>query len=58
MFIIGWLVLLILKANEFSIPTIVSVIVGIMAILEALIYVAAIVLEVISARNIKKSEWF
>lgn len=42
MFIIGWFVILVLKANHVVIPHLVSLLVGILAVIETVVYGIAI----------------
>lgn len=47
MFIVAWLVILVIDANHWlNIPHIVSIIVGIIAALEVLTYIVAILLQI------------
>lgn len=48
MFIIGWLVILVLRANDVVIPALVSGIVGWLAILEAALYLVILLINIIA----------
>lgn len=54
MFILGWVAILVLRANEVVIPHGVSLLVGILAIAEATLYVFMIALNIVAMYFIHK----
>lgn len=55
MFIISWLVILVLRANDVVIPGLVSGVVGWLAILEGLFYAVVIVLQIFVLKHAFKN---
>lgn len=49
MFIIGWLVILVSRANDVVIPGLVSGVVGWLAIIESLVYMLVVTIQIIAA---------
>ena len=57
MFIIGILVIWVLSANSVIVPSVVTWIVGILAALEALLYLFIIITNIVLFRKAKKDIW-